>query len=194
MVSMHIHGLSERFPAGSIRFGWRSCWSALSPTLCRPRPRTPRGLRSATCVLTLTQFSPGRREVGEALGAWWGGLVRSGRRTPGPSCFRRSDLARHATVGRFIRREFCEEACEKGPSVRWTLPCLRRCRSSPWLAFGLVSGAKGLNPRRQVKLPALLLRWSHARRYAHARRGCAPALLATLRAPLRGSCLLLVGP
>ena len=26
------------------------------------------------------------------------------------------------------------------------------------LAFGLVSGAKGLNPRRQVKLPALLLR------------------------------------
>ena len=77
MVSMHIHGLSERFPAGSIRFGWRSCWSALSPTLCRPRPRTPRGLRSATCVLTLTRFSPGRREVGEALEARCGGVVRS---------------------------------------------------------------------------------------------------------------------
>ena len=135
IVSMHIHGLSERFPAGSIRFGWRSCWSALSSTLC-------------TCVLTLTRSSPGRREVGEALGAWWGGLVRSGRRTPGPSCFRRSDLARHATAGQFIRHEFCKEVCEKGLFRAPDAALSSAVSVVALLAFCLTSGTKG------VRLPA----------------------------------------
>jgi hypothetical protein len=81
---------------------------------------------------------------------WWC-VVRSGRRTPGPSCFRRSTLARHATAKRFIRRQFCEEACEKGPfrAPHAALPSAASVVAL--LAFCLASGAKGLNLRRQVK-------------------------------------------
>jgi len=82
-------------------------------------------------------------------------VVRSGRRTPGPSCFRRSDLARHATAGRFIRREFCEEACEKWPFRTPDAAALPSAMSVvALLAFCLASGAKGVNLGRQLKLPA----------------------------------------
>src|ERR687890_500024 len=80
---------------------------------------------------TLTGSSPGRREVGEALGAWWGSLVRSGRRTPGPSCFRRSDLAGTRWRGGLSGASSVRRRARRGPSERRTLLSPRRCRSSP---------------------------------------------------------------
>src|SRR5215216_4261816 len=86
----------------------------------------------------------------------------AGCRTPGPSCFRQSALARHAAVGRFIRREFCEEACEKGPFRAPDAALSSAVSVVALIAFCLTSGTKG------VKLPA----------YVHplrARRACGTA-------------------
>ena len=54
----------------------------------------------------------------------------------------------HATAGRFIRREFCEEACEKGPFRAPDAALSSAVSVVALLAFCLTSGTKG------VKLPA----------------------------------------
>jgi hypothetical protein len=95
---------------------------------------------------------------------------------------------------RFTRREFCKLACEKRPfGEPDAVPHSAVPVVAP-LAFFLASSTKGLNPHWKLKLLALLLGGSLAPRRAPARRGgCAPALLAPLRAPFWGSRLLL-GP
>ena len=57
-------------------------------------------------------------------------------------------------AGRFIRREFCEEACEKGPFRAPDAALSSVVSVVALLAFCLASGAKGVNLGRQLKLPA----------------------------------------